>query len=69
MLVFTRLRGHGSAIDGYSITWNDPCAGEEDKSINATGTEILIVIKRKYACASIRFAYSTTPNLVLDLSR
>ena len=51
MLVFTRLRGHGSAIDGYSITWNDPCAGEEDKSINATGTEILIVIKRKYACA------------------
>lgn len=45
----------------------DPWVGEEDTSINATNTELLIVIKRKCAYSEHQICNSITPNLVLDL--
>ncbi len=42
---------------------------EDDASINATGTESLVVIKSECAGRSIRYAHWIAPILDLDLSR
>ena len=51
MLVCSKLKAHGFATSGQLNGRTDPWDREDDRGITATGTKLLIVIKRVCADA------------------